>query len=104
VPVDTPVGKEMVIFRSSRRPFKHDEVEVGQTVILHGCGPDASGRVTYITTGIRFREIADEDIRDGYFAGARTRDTLLSCLKRVYPKFGYYENTPTTVIRCVRTG
>jgi hypothetical protein len=105
VPVDTRVGQEMVIFRSSRFPYLHDGVEVGQIVTLYrGRRNLASGRVTDITVGIRFRDIAEDDIRDGYFAGARTRGTLLSCMRQMYPVTGYDENTPTTVIRCLQIG
>jgi hypothetical protein len=102
VPIDTPVGEEMVIHRSSRFPWKHDGVKEGQTIILHGYGPDVYGLVRKVATHILFRDIPEPDIQDGYYAAARTRETLLACLQGMYKDYGYYEDTPTTVIRCRR--
>jgi hypothetical protein len=103
VPVDTPVGQEMVIFRSSRGKRRHDKVVADQTVVLYRGRRDlASCKARKVTTHIRFRDISNRDIQDGYWAGGRTRQNLLNCLQTMYEE--YDEDTPTTVIRCLRTG
>src|ERR1017187_6615553 len=93
VPVDTLIGDEMVIFRSSRRPWKHNGIEKGQTLILHGVGADATGLVLETPVQIPFRDISQCDIRDGYFKGACTRETLMACLREMYQEYGYEEDT-----------
>jgi hypothetical protein len=104
VPVDTPVGGEMVIFRSSRGARLHDppKVQVGQRVILQGQG-HAEGEVLSVQPHVPFRDIHDADIRDSYYEETRTRESLLRCLQGMYAESGYDEDTPTTVIRCRRT-
>jgi hypothetical protein len=56
-----------------------------------------------VNAHIPFHEVLDADIHDSYYAGTRTRESLLKCLQSMYEDTGYDEDTPTTVIRCRRT-
>ena len=104
VPVDSSIGEEMVIFRSSRFPFKHNDVREGCRITLEKRNKVlAAGIVTNDPLVCLFRDISDRDIEDGYFAAARTRESLLQCLKEMYPDSGYNEYVPTVLIRLKRT-
>jgi hypothetical protein len=102
VPVDSLVGEEMVIFRSSRGSRRHDGVLRGRCVEIVGSGDRASGVALANAAVYPFRRIPEADIRRGYTAHARTRESLLECMKKMYDG-NYDDNTPTTVIRLLRT-
>lgn len=106
VPVDSKIGEQMVVFRSSRGRRLHDHVKDGQRVEIVRSGQKkhqlAAGRAIGNTRICAFKSIHADDIRDGYYAGARTRPKLLACLNEMYPEAGYYPDTPTAVIRVLR--
>jgi hypothetical protein len=104
VPVDALVGEEMVIFRTSRRPYKHNYVAKGERVeIWQGKRMLAAGIATDAATVYEFCDVPKGAIDSGYYAKACTRDTLLKCLQEMYSQYGFDETTPTVVIRCIRT-
>jgi hypothetical protein len=107
VPVDSRIGEEMVIFRSARRPHEHDNVLRGQRVeIVEMRGGEkvllAAGTATAKTSICALRNVSERDVLAGYYAKARTRESLLACLKEMYADIGYDEGTPTATIRVLR--
>lgn len=76
----------MTIHRSSRGAKKHDHVVKGVRLKIHGAGCSAIGIALDDARVYAFKKIPAADIRDGYYVGARTRPTLLSCLRDRYKR------------------
>ncbi len=78
LPVDSPIGEEMVIFRSNRGSKKHSHVTEGMRVEIYGKGT-ASGVALAPSQIFSFKSLREIDIERGYYAKAREpRSNLLS--------------------------